>query len=303
MDKPRYRSQKVEFRTLDAIIEDLSKAISWFEDIEISTKETRLQAIHSYLLELHHFPDPDPGAIMPDTDTYSVVNDAAAFGLIASEMSKLPPHLIPRKTLKDILKGPLPPSDEDLQNSDSRNKFVELELAAHLSQAGFSVIGFDDVQFEFDDCRYLVECKRPSHDRKFEDNLGKAYRQLAERFERPNDRGLVAIAVEKMFKIDSRIQNVDNSAAALSLTIALNEQLVERTVKYGTTTDVRIVGILFITRFLMRTKTPGTFAMNYLLGLVPFNYTGLERTSESARVLRLIAAVQEKFRARDTGFQ
>jgi fido (protein-threonine AMPylation protein) len=56
----------MEFRTLNAILDDLGKAIAWFESIGLSTKETRLQAIHHYLFEQIHFPDPD--ATLPEYD-------------------------------------------------------------------------------------------------------------------------------------------------------------------------------------------------------------------------------------------
>ena len=135
------RRQTVEVRrsiyaiqTLDEIIDDLGKAIAWFQSIGLPTHETRLQAIHHYLFDQINFPDPD--ARLPEYDHYSVINDAAAFALIATECSKLPSNLLPRRTLRDALYGPLPPSNEDAQSSDSRNKFFELELAAHLSLAG-----------------------------------------------------------------------------------------------------------------------------------------------------------------------
>jgi len=291
----------MQFRQLDCILDDLTKAVAWFESVGIPTKETRLQAIHHYLFDQLQFPA--PGATMPDYDHHMVISDAAAFFLIATEYSRLPSTLLPRRTMKEAIYGPLPPSNEDAQSSDSRNKFFELELAAHLSMSGVKLVGFDDVQFQFEDHRYIVECKRPFIDRRFEDNLGKAYDQLASRLKAPNDRGLAAIAVEKVLDIDGSIHRIDSTPDALAFTKSQLDKLTGQIIAYGTTKDMRIVGVLFITRFLMRTRTAGTYAMNYLLSSLPFHYGDTDPVPEISRLDRLIGTLQQKFQSMDTGFR
>ena len=81
----------MQFRQLDCILDDLTKAVAWFESVGIPTKETRLQAIHHYLFDQLQFPA--PGATMPDYDHHMVISDAAAFFLIATEFSRLPSNL------------------------------------------------------------------------------------------------------------------------------------------------------------------------------------------------------------------
>lgn len=164
------------------------------------------------------------------------------------------------------------------------------------------IVGFDDVQIEFDGCRYFIECKRPFFDRRFEDNLGKAYDQLAKSLNRPNDRALAAIALEKVIAVDDSIQDLDSSPAALAFAKSTIDELRPRIIGSGTTKDIRTVGILFITRFLMHTKTAGTLAMNYLLGTVPLGYGGSDSTAEGSRLLRLTAKVHDNFQSMDTGF-
>jgi len=70
--------------------------------------------------------------IVTEKDYYAL-SVGATFGLIARELSKLKPHILQKSTIKEILNWPLVPKDENINNSDGRNKFVELELAANLS--------------------------------------------------------------------------------------------------------------------------------------------------------------------------
>lgn len=288
------------FRTLDTIFPDLQKAIAWFESIGISTKETRIQAIGHYLFDQMHFAHPD--ATLPDTDHHALINDAASFSLIATEFARVPSHLLPRRALKDAIYGPLVASQEDPQRSDARNKFFELELAANLSLCGVKLVGFDDVQFEFEGCRYFVECKRPFVDRRFEDNLGKAYEQLGKRLKANNDRGLVAIAVEKVLAIDDSVQAINTAEAAKEFTKSQLDTLVPRIIAYGTTKHVDTVGVLFITRFLTHTKTQGTRGAHYLLTSLPFRYEG-RATTEGDRLVRLTEVFREKYKSKDEGFE
>jgi|ERR1700722_2129092 len=139
----------MHFRALGQIYVDALRARDWFESTSISTAHTRLESIIACIDGLLNPPTKArkepivPGAT--SEDTYYALSDGAGFGLIATEMSKLPSDLLPRRALEDILKGPLAASKEEPSSSDPRNKFVELELAANLSSAGLQLLGFDDV--------------------------------------------------------------------------------------------------------------------------------------------------------------
>jgi len=106
-----------------------------------------------------------------------------------------------------------------------------------------------------------------------------------------------------MLDIDGSIQGIDSTAAALSFSKSLMDGLTQRLIANGTTTDVRIVAILYITRFQMNTKTSGIYALNYFMGGVPIRYNGLDSNLETSRVLKLTDQVQQKFRSLDTGFE
>ena len=166
---------EMEYKSLGKIIVDVLAARKWCNSIGISTDGTRLDEIEHYLdevlnpttLEANPFRDDPLG-----TDAYYALSDGAGFGRIAAELSRFPSHQLPRQTLRDVLKGSLAASKEDRDpTTDPRNEFVELELAAHCSAAGFSVIGFDDLKFEFEGQLYIVECKRPSHSGTLDRNM------------------------------------------------------------------------------------------------------------------------------------
>jgi hypothetical protein len=283
------------FRSGEQIFQELQGAIAWFESIGISTQETRIQAIGHYLFD--QITGLNPGTTVPEPDHSAIISDASGFALIAKEFSRIPSNLLPRRTLSESLRGQLCPSNEDTQSSDARNKFFELELAAHLSVTGVKLVGFDDVQMEFEGYRYVIECKRPFLDDTFEGNLGKAYSQLGKRLKGPMDRGIAAIAIEKVLTLDDKVHQLDSSVEANDFAKAHCETLKQRIVAYGTTPDVRIVGVLFVSRFLMHLQERSMNAVNYLIGTLPFHYGDLDPLPEESRLLRFTAHLSGNFGA------
>ena len=239
----------MQFRSLGQIIVDVVDARTWLGEIGISTTGTRLEKIQDYLDELLN---PTTASVNPlavnAEGTYYALSDGASFGRIAVEMRKLPSHLLPRRTLQDILKGPLVPSQEKPGfTATPRNKFVELELAAHCSFAGCRLLGFDDLTFKFEGCRYVIECKRPWHKETLGNNIEKAYQQLRSKLDGPNCRGIVAVAVEKVFGLDNRLQKVDSDASAFALAHSIGEQFRNGLANYyHRWLDTRVVGVLAI---------------------------------------------------------
>jgi len=281
---------------------DVIHARDWFEQIGVPTAGTRLEMILKYFDELLNptSSDSNPlGANPTEANTYYALNDGAGFGLIASEMSKLPSHLLPKLALKDILQGPLAASGDVTSNSDSRNKFVELELAANLSAAGFKLLGFDDVKVEFEGHNYLIECKRPTRaGTTLDANVEKAYSQLQAKLGDSSERGIVAIAVEKVFGLENRIHLFESDTSATNFAKKLTGQLYGSVRKYERTwVDPRVVGVLAIVRFLMKSKEDSELiASNYILGLLKFASARVGQKSESDRLDRMVGKLQQKFR-------
>ena len=282
----------MQFQSLRQIMVDVIDARNWLHGIGITTTGTRLEKILDVLLTLED-PEASPlGMDATEEDTYYAMSDGASFGRIAAEISKLPSHLLPRRTLQDILKGPLVPSQEKPGSTATpRNKFVELELAAHCSSAGCKLLGFDDLTFEFEGCRYVIECKRPWHKGTLGNNIETAYKQLQSKLDGPDCQGIVAVAVEKVFGLDNRFQQVDSDASAFALAHSIGKQFRnELTDYYRKWLNTRVVGVLAIIRFLWRSRTPDTQVASYILCLVKFATPQVAQTAESTRLDRLIEA-------------
>jgi hypothetical protein len=291
----------MQIRSMGQIVLDIKRAYDWYAALGISPVGTRLQEIHNYVMyQLLNAATPEAKALEAgtgDEDTYYALIDGAGFGQIATEISKLPSHLLPRRTLRDVLKGPLAASEEESgPTADPRNKFVELELAAHLSSGGFKLIGFDDLEFEFEGHRYLVECKRPSHEGKLDDNIEKAYSQLRKKLDGPSSRGIVAVAVEKVFSLNNRFVMVETPSSVSALAVAIAQQFRDKVAKYESHwLDPRVVGVLAIIRFLMKTKAPEFIGSSYTCGLVKLASAEVLQATESNRLDRMIEKLRDKF--------
>ena len=287
----------MQFQSLRQIMVDVIDARNWLHGIGITTTGTRLEKILDVLLTLED-PEASPlGMDATEEDTYYAMSDGASFGRIAAEISELPSHLLPRRTLQDILKGPLVPSQEKPGSTATpRNKFVELELAAFCSSAGCKLLGFDDLTFEFEGCRYVIECKRPWHERTLDDNIKTAYKQLQSKLDGPDCQGIVAVAVEKVFGLDNGFQQVDSEASASALAHSIGKRFRNELKKpYHRWLDTRVVGVLAIIRFLWKNTTPDTkVATSYILCLVKFATPQVAQTVESARLDRWIQTIQPK---------
>jgi hypothetical protein len=286
----------MQIRSRTQIHVDVIHARAGFEKIDIPTAGTRLEKINEYFDELLNPTKPEGGPLEEDAtdeDAYYALSDGAGFGLITTEMSKLRSDQLPRRALRDILGGPLTASKEDSTSSDSRNKFVELELAAHFSSAGLHLLGFDDLKFEFEGHTYLVECKRPFHERTLDDNIEKAYTQLRAKLDDSSDRGIVAVAVEKVFGLESMLHPIRSAASATDFAKSLAKEFRTRISKYGRTwVDTRVVGILAIFRFLWGIKVPERVSSSYILGLIKFASPQTGQEAENGRLDRLIETLR-----------
>jgi hypothetical protein len=286
----------MEIRRTSDILVDVLEACEWFKKVGIPTTSTRLEDIRDYLHESLSPTTPEAaplGAHATEEDAYYALSDGAGFGLIAAEMSKLSPQLLPRRALQDILKGPLAASGEKPPtNDDARNKFVELELAAYCSSAGFKLLEFKDLKFEFEGHRYFVQCKRPFSEANLDYHIEKGYSQLGRQFDHTTDRGIVAVAVEKVFGLDKRFHEVESASAASAFAVSIAKRFRSKIARYERR-DQRVVGLLAIIRFLMKTRVPEPPAVCYIPALVKFR--GLP--AETQRLDRMMEALRSRFLA------
>ncbi|MBI2987819.1 MAG: hypothetical protein HYY45_13730, partial [Deltaproteobacteria bacterium] len=206
---------RFSLRNFDQILEDIRAARAWYASIGIPTTGTRLELIEEKILDLtSELKSLSPEVVVErwsNTDTYYVLSDGAAFGRIAREIGKVGPNLLPKKTLRSLLEGPLSPRDEVPGDAsvNARNLFTELELAAYFSERGIPLTGFDDLKFRFEEIDYSVQCKRLLSPSNVGENINKAYEQLKQRnLVADESRGFIALAIEKVMGLEGKILHV-----------------------------------------------------------------------------------------------
>jgi hypothetical protein len=290
----------VDFRGLGHVFLAVIRACEWYDEIGIPIQGSRLEGIRTYIeTRLMRTDTPEAReleSLTPRDDTYYALSDGAAFGSIAKQLSSLSSSLLPRQTLRAILNGPLAPKEETPASSDGRNKFVELELAAYLSSAGFELKAFDDVAFEFEGVRYHVECKRPFREGRLEENIDKAYRQLRMKLAGPNERGMIAVALDKMLGLDRVIQDFPTHSSASEFAEAIARWLVTKIQRYQSEwVDPRVVGFVGIIQFLAKTESPPSFGPSYNLALLSIATPQSGQEADAQRLGRMMHVVKRSF--------
>lgn len=288
------------YRKLGLVALDVVRARDWYKEIGIPTGGTRLEKIHDFIFyRLTNSDSPEAQELEQSpatTDTFYALSDGHAFGLITRALSadrKLRSHL-PRRNLKRILEGPLRLSEETAGvAADARNIFLELELAAYMSSAGFRISGFDDLEFEFEGFRYLVECKRPFSERALDRNIEGAYNQLRKKMDGERSRGIVAISVEKVFYLDQKFHHFTSLKDVNSFTLDIAEKFRTRIAKYRSRwIDTRVVGVLAIIRFLTRIDHPESYGPTWTFGLFKFATSDVGQAADDGRLDRIVRMLQ-----------
>lgn len=288
-------------RSFDQILDDIVAAREWYDSLNIQTEGSRLDSIYQLTQDLIG----DLGGAAPQTvvdrwsqpDTYYALSDGAAFGLIAREISKAGPNLLPRKKLRIILEGPISPTDENLgdESVNARNIFTELELAARFSEAGIEPKGFDDHQFDFEGIHFSVQCKRLHSKGRVKDNIEHAYSQLQTNLASDQHRGLIGLSIEKVLGLENQILPVANPQTLSSAVHRwIDEFRREHQSVWWSFVDTRVVGILVILRFLCHTLPHNVIGPAYYFGFANLASPELLQATDLERLRRLAAHLQSK---------
>lgn len=256
----------MSFYRLGDIVVGVKKALEWYESIGVPTANTRLSELFEFLT--HHLLNPASaeGRSLakgePTQTAYAALMDGVGFIEIRDHLSMLSSSLLPRRVLRSALQGPLAVEDECDNSNAGRNFFSELELAAHLSQAGFRPLAFNDLTVEIEGVPFTCECKRPFRRKGLPSNISVAYSGLSKRLKTNSERGLVCIVVERVFDLHRRMVRPGEVDELLEEVAHLLDASAEEWI------DKRIVGVLGIVRFLVDTGDPRNPAANYVLALV-----------------------------------
>lgn len=197
----------------ESLKDDLDSVRSWLIANKVNLGNSRFEQIYNNFNEIVQYNEQKKlneyvQKYGFETYLYSSL-DAFAFIEIYKVLSKQ--TALPQKKLRDKLqesiKGPFLQKDENplISNVNSRNFLFELELAAKISNSGIKLLDLDDIQFEYDSYNFHVECKRLISKNKVEENIEKAYTQLQTKLNNKNDRGIIALSLDKLPKIDDKV--------------------------------------------------------------------------------------------------
>jgi hypothetical protein len=300
MDRPTLAICYIHFvafslRTFSQILSDVQSARAWYNSIGISTDGTRLELIEkrlaAFLADLTSEPAEKVVGRWSKADTYYVLSDGAAFGSIAREIARVGPNLMPKKSLRVLLEGPLNPEDEipGDESVNARNVFTELELAAYFSERGITPTGFGDLKFRFKKVTYSLQCKRLLSASRVEENVEKAYDQLKGDLPTDKDRGLIALAVDKLMRLEGKIYRVKNESEVTSEVYRLTDEFKKTFgAAWAKFIDTRVTGILVIFRFLCHTAKLNVIGPAYYVDILPLVS---EQTLQASDLFRLRGVV------------
>jgi hypothetical protein len=177
--------------------------------------------------------------------------------LESMELADFPKTLqrVERSVLKDrlrrVLNGPILPSEEDRNTNEARNIEFELAFASLLSSAGFEVQlpkqSDLDIEARLGDLRLVIECKRLLSQKRLEEHLSDASKQLGNFLDTNRDaKGLIAIDITKLKNLGENVYYApDFTAAQRGLGDLLEETMRENSDSLRKITDKRIIGLLF----------------------------------------------------------
>jgi hypothetical protein len=223
-------------------------------DLEQAVAESRFMQHRTRLAELvERFRDggAEGARELYDTDRLSHVVALTEIG----ELSSIGPFIqtcdpsVLRPKLRDALRGPVYPDEEDENSNHARNIMFELNLAAKLAEAGlFPALGDrPDLTCSIDGKTLLIECKRAMTPRGARKRIKLARNTLQELCKRatPGTRGVIALSVAKIFNPGDAIFS---AATELELRSGLQVALEDVAARFNDAwahIGTKVVGVLF----------------------------------------------------------
>ena len=198
---------------------------------------------------------------------------------------------MPRRKLKEALSGPLLSRNEvpDTENVNSRNIFFELDLAARLMNQGIKVTGFEDVQFDYEGYTFCVQCKRLLSEANIKHNIAKAYDQVQKALSvHKKTRGIIALSIEKLWKIDGLVLDVQSPAeAGMRISHDLDKFRREHSHLWDGFLNINVVGIILSFKCLAFPNQKGLHSFAHRLDFVQFPFVRQFQLADTLLMERL----------------
>jgi len=238
--------------TYDTILDRLNDINHWLRELNIETRNSRLLEITKYMeIICEHHKKNNVEKLVESYDNeilWYATLESGAFLDIHRAFHDIESRLVPRGKLRDILRGPFLPRDEDplIQNIHARNTLFELQIAAKIRNAGIEILGFDDIDFLFKGHKFNAQCKRIHSPKMVEENVGKALEQAAKRMNDASQaKGLICLAIDKLTGKDGKILRVKTASDIQNELVRITSDFVERNRQYWIKTlNIKMIACL-----------------------------------------------------------
>lgn len=245
----------INTQPIEKTLQDLSEVKNWLASLGIRTEGTRFDEIYRNVSNIVEYKKnrtikefiEDHGF---ETYLYAL-NDSLTFIDIYKAFSTIK-YSMPVNKLRSAIGGPFIPNDEDAasENVNHRNTLFELQIASILLSKGLEIDKFDDVIFQFENIKFFIECKRLSSTKRVGENIEMAYKQLTKKMNNQNERGIIALSIEKIFDLHDKLYEA-SSIEQLHKQLSLVGDIFRT--KYGLYWEkfmnIKIIGIFLAIRF------------------------------------------------------
>ena len=213
----------------------LEKVREWLEKFQIETNNTRFDEIYKLNKELAYFKSEhrlnDLITKHENFKLWYAKTETVAYLDIYNALKYFKSHQLPKAKLRKMLRGPFLPWDEsqNKSNNESRNILFELETAALFKKAGYEIIGFDDVDFHYNNYIFNVQCKRLFSNQNIKYNILEASNQLSKKIKSKNHKGIIALSIDKITGTEGTFIKADSPR---SIEISCNSTIKDFIEKY-----------------------------------------------------------------------
>jgi len=226
-------------RRLDnQFVAELDRIAAWLVQQGVR-RQNRFQLYRQNIAWLQaHDSEPDRARVHADFEKRGRMTEVISTFVETIEMVETIPTLmdagvvVPAELLKKAFSGPVDTFREDARSNLARNAMFELTMGAMAARRGLNPILSavnPDVQFEFENRRVSLECKRVISESKVFERIEEGIEQLAKSVRSgTDDVGMVAISLAKLFNPGDRIAVVPEGMHPHDLLSQELQQLLRR---------------------------------------------------------------------------
>jgi hypothetical protein len=153
-------------------------------------------------------------------------------------------------------------------------------LAARFILSDFTITKFDDINFEFENFRFCIQCKRPQGGSSLGRNIEDAYDQLKTTMFQKDSRGLIAISVEKVLDIDDKVLPISGSAEIeTAVDVKISDFVIKHNSTWASILHKNVLALLPVFRFISMLEPRRIPVATYFICIIPLfpggvlNYT------------------------------